>query len=137
MESILSHMPPDLFICAVKTKINSVPPENWFKLRIPIFHYQSNPKHILSKDNVYINNAHFHHFSLSFLNMDSSSPTYQTGDVAWILTSTALVWLMIPGVGYFYSGMARQKNALSLIMACVLSLVVVSVEVTKNASLNE
>lgn len=69
--------------------------------------------------------------------MDSSSPTYQTGDVAWILTSTALVWLMIPGVGYFYSGMARQKNALSLIMACVLSLVVVSVEVTKNASLNE
>ncbi|KAI9267376.1 ammonium transporter AmtB-like domain-containing protein [Sporodiniella umbellata] len=56
------------------------------------------------------------------------TPKYQSGDIAWILTSTALVWLMIPGVGYFYSGMARQKNALSLIVACVLSLVVVSVQ---------
>lgn len=64
------------------------------------------------------------------------TPTYQAGDIAWILTSTALVWLMIPGVGYFYSGMARQKNALSLIMACVLSLVVVSVEVIKMNCLN-
>ncbi|KAI7906524.1 ammonium transporter AmtB-like domain-containing protein [Cokeromyces recurvatus] len=54
--------------------------------------------------------------------------TYNPGDIAWVLTCTALVWLMIPGVGYFYSGMARQKNALSLIMCCVLSLVVVSVQ---------
>ncbi|CAO3658164.1 unnamed protein product [Rhizopus stolonifer] len=56
------------------------------------------------------------------------TPIYQSGDVAWVLVSTALVWLMIPGVGYFYSGMAQQKNALSLIMSCVLSLVVVSVQ---------
>ncbi|KAI8093890.1 ammonium transporter AmtB-like domain-containing protein [Halteromyces radiatus] len=53
---------------------------------------------------------------------------YAAGDVSWILSSTALVWLMIPGVGYFYSGMARSKNALSLIMCSVLSLVVVSVQ---------
>lgn len=56
----------------------------------------------------------------------STAPTFSAGDIAWVLTSTALVWLMIPGVGYFYSGMARRKNALSLIMCCVLSLVVVS-----------
>ncbi|KAG1558245.1 hypothetical protein G6F49_004675 [Rhizopus delemar] len=56
------------------------------------------------------------------------APIYEAGNIAWMLTSTALVWLMIPGVGYFYSGMARQKNALSLITACVLSLVVVSME---------
>ncbi|CAG8489673.1 16000_t:CDS:2 [Acaulospora morrowiae] len=48
------------------------------------------------------------------------------GDTAWLLASTALVWLMIPGVGYFYSGMARSKNALSLIMLSVMSVAVVS-----------
>ncbi|KAL7318881.1 ammonium transporter [Mucor circinelloides] len=59
---------------------------------------------------------------------EASTPTYNPGDIAWVLISTALVWLMIPGVGYFYSGMARRKNALSLIMCCMLSLVVVSVQ---------
>jgi Amt family ammonium transporter len=61
------------------------------------------------------------------------APIYEAGNIAWMLTSTALVWFMIPGVGYFYSGMARQKNALSLIIACVLSLVVVSMEVRIDA----
>lgn len=51
-----------------------------------------------------------------------------SGDVAWLLASTALVWLMIPGVGYFYSGMARSKNALSLIMLSVMSIAVVSIQ---------
>ncbi|CAG8798419.1 18185_t:CDS:2 [Gigaspora margarita] len=51
---------------------------------------------------------------------------YQSGDIAWTLTSTALVFIMIPGVGYFYSGMARSKNALSLIMLGMLSVGVVS-----------
>ena len=40
---------------------------------------------------------------------------YQAGDIAWMLTSTALVLLMIPGVGFFYSGLARRKSALSLL----------------------
>lgn len=54
---------------------------------------------------------------------------YQAGDIAWTLTSAALVWLMIPGIGYFYSGMARSKNALSLIMLSCCSLAVVSFQV--------
>lgn len=54
---------------------------------------------------------------------------YSSGDIGFVLICMALVWLMIPGIGYFYSGMARSKNALSLIMCCVLSLVVVSVQV--------
>jgi Amt family ammonium transporter len=40
---------------------------------------------------------------------------YKSGDIAWLITSTALVLLMIPGVGFFYSGLARRKSALSLI----------------------
>lgn len=55
---------------------------------------------------------------------------YTTGDVAWVLTSTALVWLMIPGVGFFYSGLARRKSALSLIFLSLMSVSIVSFQVT-------
>lgn len=51
---------------------------------------------------------------------------YQSGDIAWLLTSTALVLLMIPGVGFFYSGLARRKSALSLIWLSIMSTAVVS-----------
>lgn len=54
---------------------------------------------------------------------------YNAGDIAWTLASTALVWLMIPGIGYFYSGMARSKNALSLIMLSCCSIAVVTIQV--------
>ncbi|KAL7321753.1 ammonium transporter [Mucor circinelloides] len=53
---------------------------------------------------------------------------YDAGNIGFTLFSMALVWLMIPGIGYFYSGMAREKNALSLIVCSMLSLVVVSVQ---------
>ncbi|OXA52020.1 ammonium transporter 1 [Folsomia candida] len=53
---------------------------------------------------------------------------YNPGDTGFVLASTALVWLMIPGVGYFYSGMARSKSALSLIMLSCWSIAVVSVQ---------
>lgn len=39
---------------------------------------------------------------------------------------------MIPGVGYFYSGMARSKSALSLIMLSCWSIAVVTVQVFKS-----
>jgi Amt family ammonium transporter len=62
-----------------------------------------------------------------------TSPTgvvnvYNGGDIAWTLASTALVWLMVPGVGFFYSGLLRRKNALSLIYLSVAVLGVVSFE---------
>ncbi|KAF9652560.1 ammonium transporter [Thelephora ganbajun] len=53
---------------------------------------------------------------------------YNGGDIAWTLASTALVWLMVPGVGYFYSGLLRRKNALSLIYLSVAGIAVVSFE---------
>ncbi|KAK7735650.1 ammonium transporter Amt1 [Cytospora paraplurivora] len=50
---------------------------------------------------------------------------YSTGDFAWILTSSALVLLMVPGVGFFYSGLARRKSALALIWLSMMSIAVV------------
>ncbi|WP_202319697.1 ammonium transporter [Archaeoglobus neptunius] len=50
-----------------------------------------------------------------------------SGDVAWILVSTALVMLMIPGVGFFYAGMVRRKNAVNMIALSFVSLIIVSI----------
>ena len=52
-------------------------------------------------------------------------PSQQSGDFAWIITSSALVLLMIPGVGFFYSGLARRKSALALIWLSMMSIAVV------------
>ncbi|WP_313134034.1 ammonium transporter [Stutzerimonas nitrititolerans] len=45
--------------------------------------------------------------------------TLDSGDTAWMLTSTALVLFMtIPGLALFYAGMVRSKNVLSVMMQC-------------------
>ena len=50
---------------------------------------------------------------------DAATPTLNTGDTAWMLTSTALVLFMtIPGLSLFYAGMVRSKNVLSVLMQC-------------------
>ena len=55
---------------------------------------------------------------------------YNNGDIAWIIAATALVWIMIPGVGYFYSGLLRRKNALSMLWLSMVTLAVVSFQVS-------
>ena len=39
-----------------------------------------------------------------------------SGDIAWMLTSTALVVFMVPGLALFYGGMVRSKNVLNMLM---------------------
>ena len=39
-----------------------------------------------------------------------------TGDTAWVLISAALVFIMTPGLAFFYGGMVRSKNVLTTIM---------------------
>lgn len=51
---------------------------------------------------------------------------YNMGDIAWTLASTALVWIMIPGVGFFYSGLLRRKNALNMIYLSMMTVAMVS-----------
>jgi|TARA_Y100000996_G_scaffold205819_2_gene161487 Amt family ammonium transporter len=51
-----------------------------------------------------------------------------SGDTAWILTSTALVLLMtLPGLSLFYAGLVRSKNAISVLMQCFAIACIVSV----------
>jgi Amt family ammonium transporter len=46
--------------------------------------------------------------------------------MTWIVVSSALVLLMIPGVGFYYSGLARRKSALSLLLLSMVSVGVIS-----------
>ena len=48
--------------------------------------------------------------------------TLNTGDTAWMLTSTLLVLMMtLPGLALFYGGLVRTKNLLSVLMQCLVS----------------
>jgi Amt family ammonium transporter len=52
-----------------------------------------------------------------------------SGDTAWVLMSTALVLLMtIPGLAFFYGGLVRRKNVLSILMQCFIILCVISLQ---------
>ncbi len=54
-------------------------------------------------------------------------PKIDAGDTAWVLTATALVMLMTPGLALFYGGLVRRKNVLSILMQCMFVLALVSV----------
>jgi ammonium transporter, Amt family len=50
-----------------------------------------------------------------------------TGDTAWMLTATALVLLMTPGLGLFYAGLVRSKNSLNTFMMSIAAIAVATV----------
>ena len=57
-----------------------------------------------------------------------SAEELNSGDTAWILTSTALVLFMtLPGLSLFYAGLVRSKNAISVLMQCFAIACIVSV----------
>jgi Amt family ammonium transporter len=49
-----------------------------------------------------------------------------SGDVAWVLTATALVMLMTPALGFFYGGLVRRKNLVTLLAQCMAIFSIVS-----------
>lgn len=52
---------------------------------------------------------------------------YNVADIAWMLIATALVFLMTPGLAFFYGGMVHRKNILSTMMKSVVAAGVVGV----------
>lgn len=68
------------------------------------------------------------HTRLEALEKPSGVPDAKTkGDTAWMLASSALVMLMLPGLALFYGGMVRRKNMLATMMQSMVALAVVGV----------
>ena len=67
-------------------------------------------------------------FLLSIFFVPNLFAEADTGDTAWILTSTALVLFMtLPGLALFYGGLVRTKNVLSVLMQCFAIACLISV----------
>ncbi len=59
---------------------------------------------------------------------EAAAPKFDTGDTAWMLTSSALVLMMtIPGLALFYGGLVRAKNVLSTLMHSFFCAALISV----------
>ncbi|MBK8952113.1 MAG: ammonium transporter [Chitinophagaceae bacterium] len=54
-------------------------------------------------------------------------PQYSSADIAWVLVSTALVFLMTPGLAFFYGGMVHRKNVISTMIKSTVAAGVVGV----------
>src|SRR5438309_11288744 len=52
---------------------------------------------------------------------------YNSADIAWLIVATALVFLMTPGLAFFYGGMVHRKNILSTMMKSVVAAGIVSI----------
>ena len=56
-----------------------------------------------------------------------SETQYNSSDIAWVLVSTALVFLMTPGLAFFYGGMVNRKNVISTMIKSVVAAGIVGV----------
>ena len=65
-------------------------------------------------------------FTPSFPNFTDGGK-YSSADIAWILVATALVFLMTPGLAFFYGGMVHRKNVISTMIKSVVAAGVVSI----------
>src|SRR4026207_1293336 len=54
-------------------------------------------------------------------------PQYNNADIAWVLVSTAFVFLMTPGLAFFYGGMVNRKNVISTMIKSVVAAGVVGI----------
>src|SRR3954464_4444814 len=52
---------------------------------------------------------------------------YNSADIAWLILATALVFLMTPGLAFFYGGMVHRKNVLSTMIKSMVATGVISV----------
>ncbi len=59
---------------------------------------------------------------------DATAPVINTGDTAWVLLSAGLVFLMTPGLAFFYGGLVRKKNMLSVLMQCFMLMCIITLQ---------
>ena len=58
---------------------------------------------------------------------EDKAGVYNAADIAWILMATALVFLMTPGLAFFYGGMVHRKNVISTMIKSVVATGVVTI----------
>jgi Amt family ammonium transporter len=61
------------------------------------------------------------------LSFEDKTGAYNGADIAWILVATALVFLMTPGLAFFYGGMVHRKNVISTMIKSVVATGVVTI----------
>ncbi|CAF1406456.1 unnamed protein product [Adineta ricciae] len=57
-----------------------------------------------------------------------SNVTYETGDTAWVLTSTGLVYMMTPALACFYGGLVENKNFLNQLFLSIVCMAIIPVQ---------
>jgi Amt family ammonium transporter len=68
-------------------------------------------------------------FGLTLLpSLGLAAESADSGDTAWMLISTALVLIMLPGLALFYAGMVRSKNVLSTTMHTFAAMAIIGVQ---------
>ena len=60
-------------------------------------------------------------------NFDDGGTKYNGADISWVLASTTLVFLMTPGLAFFYGGMVQRKNVISTMIKSTIAAGVVSI----------
>lgn len=61
-------------------------------------------------------------------NVTASIPDIDSGDTAWLLTSSALVMIMTPGLAFFYGGLVRANFIVNTLMMNYICLAIVTVQ---------
>ncbi|MDD5217664.1 MAG: ammonium transporter [Candidatus Omnitrophica bacterium] len=59
---------------------------------------------------------------------EEAAAAVNSGDTAWVLISAGLVFLMTPGLAFFYGGLVRKKNILSILMQCFILLCLITLQ---------
>ena len=103
---------PFASFCHVTCHLSALCKNNFFSKAILFFSSQS-ISIVLSPAKAMANPA---------LTDDAVSP----GAVAWVLTSTAFVFLMTAGLGFFYGGLVRDTNIINTMMMSVVSMGIVT-----------
>ncbi|MDY6988329.1 MAG: ammonium transporter [Thermodesulfobacteriota bacterium] len=66
-------------------------------------------------------------WSLADVGLAAETGPVDTGTTAWMLTSTALVLFMVPGLAMFYGGLVRTKNVLGTMMHSFVAMAIIGV----------
>jgi hypothetical protein len=58
----------------------------------------------------------------------AAAPVFNAADTVWVTLSSMLVFLMVPGLAFFYAGLVRKKNVLGTMMHSLIALAVIGIE---------